>query len=105
MNAKQKIDVAVLIFLSTAAAIRAGMALYGLYGPSTPSRFKLAPEDKAREDKRFQPSARALELLNRSDAPLPKFDGTFPCVFESVTEADAAQVGRCSSLAAQSGSL
>jgi hypothetical protein len=81
MSAKQKIAIGVLIFVSAAAAIRAGMGLYGLYGPSTPSRFKLGPEDKAREDKRFQPSARALELLNRTYAPVPKFDGTFPCVF------------------------
>jgi len=44
-----------------------------------------------------------LELLNRTDAPLPKFDGTFPCVFETITESDSAQIGRCNSAATQSG--
>jgi hypothetical protein len=34
----------------------------------------MTPEDKVLEDKRFQPSARVLDLLNRTDAAAPKLD-------------------------------
>ena len=94
---KRKAVLVVLILISVGAAVRAGIALYTLYAPSGvgTSRAKVTPEEKALEDKRFQPSAQVFKLLNRTDASAPTLDGTFPCVYESLTESDPPQLGRC----------
>jgi YD repeat-containing protein len=96
-NAKQKAALFVLILISAGAAIRAGIALYNLHGSSAPgpSGAKSKAEETALEDKRFQPSARVLELLNGTDAVAPTLDRAFPCVFESLAESDPPQLGRC----------
>jgi hypothetical protein len=93
---KQKTALLVLILVSGGAAIRVGIGLYNVYGPPWQGLLQANSKvETALEDKRFRPSARVLELLNRTDAATPKLDGTFPCVFESLPESDSPQLGRC----------
>jgi YD repeat-containing protein len=96
-NSKQKMAIVALILVSIAAAARAGFVVYRSYG---------APEaaQTALSDKHFQPNARVLELLNRTDAALPVVDGGFPCVFESLAESGPSpQLGKCSAPTTHSG--
>jgi YD repeat-containing protein len=93
-SSKQKTAIFVLSFVSLAAVARVGFAVYGTY--RSPAAASLSAVSADRMNQLFKPSARVLDLLNRSDAPGPTMDGSFPCVFESVGESDPPpQFGKC----------
>jgi len=88
-NAKRNALLFALAGISAVAAARVGIGLYKVYRPYEAT--VAAPGDGA-----FQPSARVLELLNRTDAAAPTMDGSHPCVFEAVGQSGAPpQIGKC----------
>jgi YD repeat-containing protein len=88
LEPRRKWLIAVLIVLALVAAFR--LASFWQ------AQKKLDEAAAQAAEQRFRPSQRVLELLNRTDAAPPRFDGKFPCVFASVMPAEVVpQLGTC----------
>ena len=88
MEARRKWLLGVLILLAIFALFRLGSFWQ--------AQKKLDEAASQAAEQRFRPTQRVLELLNRTDAAPPRFDGKYPCVFSDVTAGDAVpQLGTC----------
>ena len=88
MEARRKGLLAALVVLCLIAAARIGSTFYQMRAAETKAQIAAAEAAARTSEQRFHPSSEVLELLNRTDAPPPRFDGGFPCVFAPVTGAE-----------------
>jgi YD repeat-containing protein len=96
VEARRKGLLAALVVLCLIAAARIGSTFYQMRAAETKAQIAAAEAAARTSEQRFHPSSEVLELLNRTDAPPPRFDGGFPCVFAPVTGAEVLpQLGTC----------
>ncbi len=96
MEARRKLLLGLLVVFCLVAAARIADALYQLHVSEVKAQKSAAEAALRIAEERVHPSPRVLELVNRTDAPRPSFDGGFPCVSVSATGIELApQLGTC----------
>lgn len=100
MEERRRWLMSALVVLCLVAAGRIALTFYENW-----QAVKKAERDAAEAAERhLHPTARVLELLNRTDAIAPRLNGNFPCVFASVTAIELhPQLGDCTMPTTHSG--